>query len=65
MRHFPAFTNLPGQPLLVPGCGDVAERKAGLLRRAGAVIRTRFVFDTTSLDGCALAIAAGPQPDQW
>ena len=57
MRHFPIFMDVAGRPVLVVA-GDVAERKAGLLRRAGAVVRLRPSFDPADLDGCALAIGA-------
>jgi len=58
MRHFPLFLDLIGCPVLVLGAGEVTERKAEPLRRAGAVVRMRLVFDATDLDGCALAIGA-------
>jgi uroporphyrin-III C-methyltransferase / precorrin-2 dehydrogenase / sirohydrochlorin ferrochelatase len=58
MMHFPLFLDLSGRPVLVVGAGDVAERKADLLRRAGAAIRLRPSFDPADLDGCALAIGA-------
>ena len=58
MRHFPLFMNLSARPVLVLGAGEVAERKAAPLRRAGAVVRLRPTFDAADLDGCALAIGA-------
>lgn len=58
MRHFPLFMELAGRPVLVLGAGESAERKAALLRRAGAVVRLRPAFDAPDLDGCALAIGA-------
>lgn len=65
MRHFPLFMELSGRPVLVLGVGEVAERKAGLLRQAGAVVRLRPTFDPADLDGCALAIGAdAPGPDK-
>lgn len=58
MRHFPLFMNLSGRPVLVLGAGELAERKAAMLRRAGGVVRLRPAFDPVDLDGCALAIGA-------
>jgi uroporphyrin-III C-methyltransferase/precorrin-2 dehydrogenase/sirohydrochlorin ferrochelatase len=58
MRHFPLFMDLSGRPVLVLGAGEIAERKADLLRQAGAIPRLRPTFDRTDLDGCALAIGA-------
>jgi uroporphyrin-III C-methyltransferase/precorrin-2 dehydrogenase/sirohydrochlorin ferrochelatase len=59
MRHFPAFLDLRGRRVLLLGEGEAAERKAALLRRAGAEIRTATCFDPDMLAGCALAIGAG------
>jgi uroporphyrin-III C-methyltransferase/precorrin-2 dehydrogenase/sirohydrochlorin ferrochelatase len=50
--------DLIGRPVLVLGTGELAERKAEPLRRAGAVVRLRHVFNATDLNGCALAIGA-------
>jgi uroporphyrin-III C-methyltransferase / precorrin-2 dehydrogenase / sirohydrochlorin ferrochelatase len=58
MRQFPLFMDLSGCPVLVVGAGDLAERKAQPLRRAGAIVRLRPAFDPADLDGCALAIGA-------
>jgi uroporphyrin-III C-methyltransferase/precorrin-2 dehydrogenase/sirohydrochlorin ferrochelatase len=58
MRHFPLFMDLSGCAVLVVGAGDIGERKAELLRRAGAVVRLRPSFDPLDLDGCTLAIGA-------
>jgi uroporphyrin-III C-methyltransferase/precorrin-2 dehydrogenase/sirohydrochlorin ferrochelatase len=64
MRHFPLFMDLSGRAVLVLGAGEIAERKADLLRQAGAVTRLRPTFDRTDLDGCALAIGAdAPEAD--
>jgi uroporphyrin-III C-methyltransferase/precorrin-2 dehydrogenase/sirohydrochlorin ferrochelatase len=38
MRHFPAFFDLAGQPVLLVGGGEAAARKARLLIKAGARI---------------------------
>jgi uroporphyrin-III C-methyltransferase/precorrin-2 dehydrogenase/sirohydrochlorin ferrochelatase len=59
MRHFPLFMDLSGRPVLVLGAGEIAERKAELLRRAGGVVRLRPSFDPADLAGCALAIGTG------
>jgi uroporphyrin-III C-methyltransferase/precorrin-2 dehydrogenase/sirohydrochlorin ferrochelatase len=63
MRHFPLFMDLIGRPVLVLGTGELAERKAEPLRRAGAVVRLRPVFNATDLNGCALAIGADASED--
>ena len=65
MRHFPLFMDLAGCTALVLGAGDLAERKAEPLRRAGAAVRLRPTFDPADLDGCALAIGAdAPDADK-
>lgn len=38
MRHFPLFLDLRGAPVLIVGGGEVAARKLGLLRSAGALV---------------------------
>ncbi|SDB54008.1 siroheme synthase CysG [Belnapia rosea] len=58
MQHFPVFLDLQARPVLVLGAGEVAERKADLLRQAGAEIRFAVSFDAALLEGCALAIGA-------
>ena len=58
MRHFPVFLDLRGRTVLVLGTGAVADRKAALAARAGAVIRRAERFETGLLEGCALAIGA-------
>jgi uroporphyrin-III C-methyltransferase/precorrin-2 dehydrogenase/sirohydrochlorin ferrochelatase len=58
MRHFPIFLDLSGRVALVLGAGEVAERKAEVLRAAGAKLRLRRCFDPADLDGCALAVGA-------
>jgi uroporphyrin-III C-methyltransferase/precorrin-2 dehydrogenase/sirohydrochlorin ferrochelatase len=58
MRHYPIFMDLQEQRALVVGRGEVAERKAEALRRAGALVEIRPAFDPRALDGCALAIGA-------
>ncbi len=58
---FPAFLTLAGRRCLVVGIGAEAERKAALMLRCGAtVIACASLGDAPpSLDGIALAIAAG------
>lgn len=64
MRHFPLFMELTGRPVLVLGAGELAERKAEPLRRAGAVVRLRPVFDAADLEGCVVAVGAdAPEVD--
>jgi uroporphyrin-III C-methyltransferase/precorrin-2 dehydrogenase/sirohydrochlorin ferrochelatase len=58
MRHFPLFLDLTGRVALVLGTGEVAERKAEPLRRAGATIRHAAQFTPDLLDGVALAVGA-------
>lgn len=58
MRHFPAFLDLNGRTALVLGTGDVGQRKAAFLARAGATVRMRDRFEPADLDGCAVAIGA-------
>ncbi len=64
MQHFPVFLDLKDRPVLVLGGGEAAERKADLLRRAGAAIRASGQFSPELLAGCALAVGAGaPEAD--
>ena len=64
MQHFPVFLDLKDRPVLVLGSGEAAERKADLLRRAGAAIRASGQFSPELLAGCALAVGAGaPEAD--
>ncbi|RAI56164.1 siroheme synthase CysG [Roseicella frigidaeris] len=58
MLHFPVFLDLQGRVALVLGTGEVAERKAALLRQAGAEIRFAERFAPALLEGCAIAIGA-------
>ncbi len=58
MRHFPAFLELAGRRVLVLGTGEIAERKAELLYRAGAEVEFAAHFAPELLDDCALAIGA-------
>lgn len=58
MRFLPVFLDLKGRHALVLGVGEVAERKADALRRAGALVRIEPVFSPDLLDGCAVAIGA-------
>lgn len=64
MRHFPVFLDLQGRTALVLGDGEAARRKAALLARAGARVRTAALFNPSLLDGCAVAIGAdAPEAD--
>ena len=47
MRYYAAFMDLAGRDALVLGAGEVAERQAGALARAGARVRhaDRFAPD--------------------
>lgn len=64
MRHFPVFLDLAGRIVLVLGEGPVAERKAALLREAGAVIRRAARFTPDLLEGCAFVLGAdAPEAD--
>ncbi len=64
MRHFPVFLDLHGRTALVLGDSEAAQRKAALLARAGAKVRTAQLFHPSLLDGCAVAIGAdAPEAD--
>jgi uroporphyrin-III C-methyltransferase/precorrin-2 dehydrogenase/sirohydrochlorin ferrochelatase len=64
MRHYPIFLDLQGRRVLVLGTGDAAERKADMLRRAGAMPVLALTYAEGLLDGCALAIGTGaPEAD--
>jgi len=58
----PIFLNVRGAPCLVVGAGQVASRKAALLRRAGAQVTMTTEFREEQLDRHALAIAATDDP---
>lgn len=58
MRFYPVFLDLRGRRVLVLGSGEVAARKARLLREAGATIVLRPGFAAADLAGCALAVGA-------
>jgi uroporphyrin-III C-methyltransferase/precorrin-2 dehydrogenase/sirohydrochlorin ferrochelatase len=58
MRHFPAFLDLRGRTVLLLGTGEVADRKAEPLKRAGAVIRQAESFAPELLEGVVLAVGA-------
>lgn len=62
MLHFPVFLDLQGRVALVLGTGEVAERKADLLRQAGATLRFAERFAPELLEGCAIAIGADAEP---
>ena len=63
MRHFPMFLDLRGRCVLLVGHGEAAERKAALLRAAGAEIAHAAHFNAADLAGCALAVGAGADED--
>jgi len=58
VRFLPVFLDLLGRHALVLGVGEVAERKADALHRAGAIVRIEPVFRPEMLDGCVVAIGA-------
>jgi uroporphyrin-III C-methyltransferase/precorrin-2 dehydrogenase/sirohydrochlorin ferrochelatase len=60
MRHFPVFLDLQGAPVLIVGGGEVAARKVGLLRSAGALVTivSPEAFEPADVRGMRLAIAA-------
>jgi uroporphyrin-III C-methyltransferase/precorrin-2 dehydrogenase/sirohydrochlorin ferrochelatase len=58
----PIFLDVRGQPCLVVGAGQVASRKAALLRRAGAQVTMTTEFLEEELERYALAIAATSDP---
>jgi len=60
---FPMFLDLVGRRCLVLGADSGAARKADLLERCGAsVVRCARLEDVPSLEGFALAMAAGATP---
>ncbi len=64
MRFLPVFLDLRGRHALVLGSGEVAERKADALHRAGAIVRIEAAFRPDMLDGCVVAIGAdAAEPD--
>ena len=62
MRYFPLFADLHGRRVLVVGGGEVAERKLGLLRAAGA--RIDVVAREIAAPELAGWLAADPGPVQ-
>ena len=58
MQFLPVFLNVRDEPCLVVGAGQVAARKAALLRRAGAQVTMTTEFRAEELERYALAIAA-------
>ncbi len=53
MRHLPLFAQLQNRPCLIVGGGVVAERRARLLREAGAHVTLRAPRFTTALEQMA------------
>ncbi|WP_240782462.1 siroheme synthase CysG [Roseococcus sp. SYP-B2431] len=64
MRHFPAFLDLAGRPVLLLGEGEALAAKSALLRAAGAELREAAHFEEPLLDGCALVVAAGAPEEE-
>ena len=62
MDFLPIFLNVRGEPCLVVGAGQVASRKAALLRRAGAQVTITTEFRAEALERYALVIAATSDP---
>lgn len=58
MRYLPVFLDVQGRRALVLGRGEIGERKAEALRRAGAEVVFADDFTPDLLDGCVLAIGA-------
>jgi len=58
VQFLPIFLDVRGAPCLVVGAGQVASRKAGLLRRAGAQVTMTTQFREEALAGYAVVIAA-------
>lgn len=64
MPLYPVFLDLAGRRALVLGTGEVAQRKAEPLRRAGADVTLRDRFDPADLNGIAIAIGADAAEEQ-
>lgn len=58
MRYLPVFLDVRGRRALVLGRGEIGERKAEALRRAGADVVFADRFTPELLDDCVLAIGA-------
>jgi uroporphyrin-III C-methyltransferase/precorrin-2 dehydrogenase/sirohydrochlorin ferrochelatase len=62
MRYLPVFLDVQGRRALVLGHGEIAERKAQALRRAGADVVFADRFAPELLEDCVLAIGADAAP---
>jgi uroporphyrin-III C-methyltransferase/precorrin-2 dehydrogenase/sirohydrochlorin ferrochelatase len=63
VEFLPIFLNVRGEPCLIVGAGQVATRKAALLRRAGAQVTMTTEFREEELARYALVIAATSNPE--
>ncbi len=64
MRYLPVFLDVQGRRALVLGRGEVGERKAEALRRAGAEVVFADSYAPELLDGVVLAIGAEASDDE-
>jgi len=57
MRYYPLFADLNGRLCLTIGNGTLIEEKSEVLRKCGAVVRRREVFDVQDTEGVFLIVA--------